>query len=115
MGTNLGYGQRACKQGVSRGLQAYFESLKTWLPLPGSEPRKLENPLRSGLEGFFEGAALAERPEHDILRPLVRAVRLYAALIGGRGRAVPSSGPGEDRVATDDLAEQIELMARTLQ
>ncbi len=115
LGTNLSYGQRACKKGVRLGLHAYWDSLKTWLPLPGSAGRELENPLRSGLEAFFEGAALAERPERNVLQPLLRAAHSYAALIGGRGRAVPTSARGVDSEQGQDLVEQIELTDRTLQ
>jgi hemerythrin-like domain-containing protein len=115
VGTNLTYGHRACRKGLSRGLRAYYASLKTWMPLSGPGPRKLENPLLSGLHAFFEGAALAERPEHDVLQPLFRATRLYLALVGGRGRAVPSSSAEENSAAADDLVAQVEPMARTLQ
>ncbi len=115
VGTNLTYGHRACRKGLSRGLRAYFASLKTWLPLSGSGARKLENPMRSGLQAFFEGAALAERPERDVLHPLFRASRLYLALTGGRGRAVPSSGEDKNSTVADDLVGEIELLTQTLQ
>jgi hemerythrin-like domain-containing protein len=115
VGTNLTYGQRACQKGLSRGLQASFDSLKTWSPLAGVGARVYENPWRSGFKGFCDGAALAERPRLNVLQPLARAGKLYLALIGGRGRAVPSDADEKSTAAEEEAAAQIEPMARTLQ
>jgi hemerythrin-like domain-containing protein len=115
VGANLAFGQRACKNGAKQGFQAYWKSLKTWLPLPSSVGREFENPLRSGWNGFFEGAALAERPVPHVLQPLLHAAGSYAALIGGRGRAVPANSSSEDAGLTDDAAELVQDLSRILQ
>ena len=78
----------AYRQGVSEGWQAYWQACKSWLPLlteldgqPG-----FQNPVRSGWRGFRHGALAEQRPEVLVISPLVRALKLYVALIGGRTR-----------------------------
>ncbi len=78
----------AYRQGVSEGWHAYWQACKSWLPLlteldgqPG-----FQNPVRSGWRGFKHGALAEQRPEVLVISPLVRALKLYVALIGGRTR-----------------------------
>lgn len=115
LGANLAFGHRACKTGAKQGFQAYWKSLKTWLPLSSSVGKELENPLRSGWEGFFEGAALAERPAQHLLQPLEHAAGSYAALVGGRGRAVPATAATAGADLADESAELVKEISRILQ
>jgi hypothetical protein len=88
LGENLGYGSKAYKQGVRQGWDAYWDACKSWMPNQGSSEPRFRNPLQSSWNAFLSGMADVDKPETELLRPLQRALKLYTALVGGRGRSL---------------------------
>jgi hemerythrin-like domain-containing protein len=116
LGATIEFGQRACVRGTKQGWQAYWSSLQTWIPLRKTDGRGAQNPVSNSWRAFWQGAALHERPDIELLAPTLRALKLYAALIGGRGRAVRDR---QDKAeSAEDSANTMEFlaeMARVLQ
>ena len=79
---------------MSEGWAAYMDACKSWLPLVfelGEQPR-FQNPIRTAWKSFVEAAFRLEQPEVLLVAPVVRSLKLYVALIGGRRPLLESEG-----------------------
>jgi hemerythrin-like domain-containing protein len=84
LGASISHGRRAYRKGSKRGWQAYLAACKSWLPLAQSDDPRFQNPIRMSWQSFIEGVLEKERPRDvEMTIPVVRSLKLYAALMGG--------------------------------
>lgn len=93
LGAGLSYGRDAYSSGMQEGWHAYLGALKSWLPVAwaDSDVESRQNPLRACWSAYVQGVKKVERPQDELLQPLLRSLKLYAALVDGRSRSLPQT------------------------
>jgi hemerythrin-like domain-containing protein len=116
LGAHLNYGSQAYRQGVRQGLSAYVGACKSWIPTTAeNREHGVQNPLRVSWKAFLKGMSEMDKPDVELLEPMRRALGLYTALIGGRGKAIDGQGANDDAELDLNSLQFVEDMGKLLQ